>query len=263
MNRKLNLYIFAALILLAVMFISLYFTYKEKPLFSLNENKYYLKNVDEFKKVYLKVNRIDSMYSTSAAYEIIKNNIILQLCAESGADTSYSEFQIYTNMLSSESGLSGLIDSINELFGEELSYKHFLKPLIAQNLLSDRISKDKLKIQKERYSEALNIFNKWKGLEVVKELLSPSAEYFLQKAENIADSSFTDKKQFYEDNIYYYIALREKDFIRGYRVKKVDFDEYAMLFKDKYKLKFYDKSYERAFLLLSEGSLWRELVKLE
>ncbi|MDD3804513.1 MAG: hypothetical protein PHW02_09055 [bacterium] len=264
MNKK-NLLIglFILLILFSLLFYSLDMIEKS-AIFSVGDKRFSSSQLEDFKRIYMAVNKIDSFYSTSAAFELIKNEIILHLAAKANVDTSATSFDSYAKLLSSDKVISPLIESLESSFGEKMTYEHFVKPLIAQNLLADKISDDKSIIQKDRYSLVLSVSKRWDFKECDKELLSEFSEYFIQRidsAESVPDS--LDSKVIYEDNLYYYLAVKENDVFRGYRIRKVSFDEFALKYTGFFKLKFYDKSYERAFILLSENTLWDSLTVIE
>lgn len=267
MNKRLYAVVAAVVIIFCCSLFPLMTNRNFRPLFRISGASYNSSSVEAFKRVYMKANGIDSLFSTSAAFEIIKDRMILSLCSLSGAGVSDSVFDGYAKMLYSDSAFSAMISSLDSAFGKEKVFYHFVKPLIAENLLSDRIQNDRYVIQKMPYSEASGILSDWDGKDCDKKFLTERTEYFLQKADDSHSSSASQQsipqtKTMYEDNVYYYVALKEKDVIRGYRTRKIDFEEFASQFKGRFNLKFFDKSYERAFLMLSEGTIWGELAKI-
>jgi hypothetical protein len=170
-------------------------------------------------------------------------------------------------MLKNDKSSSFLIDSLEKILGSKNTYKYFLKPFIAENLLADIISTDKNFIQKERYSKSLAIYKSWKGRECQNELLSDSVEYFIKSLSPEDEGSDMnvqkDSINMYEDNNYYYVSLFDGETNKGYRIRKVEFEEFALNYSKNYKIHFYVQSYMRAFKLLSENSIWEKLTDIK
>lgn len=264
---KKSSFIFLITLLIILIFAFILFSNFNKKVFSVNGASINEDYIEQYKKVYMLSNNIDSIYSTSIAFEIIKDAIIEDLCRKAGVNISDSTYEAYSKMLKNDKNSSSLIDSFERIFGSKNTYKYFLKPFIAKNLLADKISNDMNSIQKERYSKSTAIYKSWKGKECQKELLSDSVEYFVKSlSPEDADSDMNIQKDsinMYEDNNYYYVSLFDGKTNKGYRIRKVGFEEFALNYSKNYKIHFYDQSYMRAFKLLSINSIWEKLTDIK
>ncbi|HAV92529.1 TPA: hypothetical protein DCW38_05035 [candidate division WOR-3 bacterium] len=264
---KKSSFFFLITLLIILIFAFILFLNFNKRLFSVNGATITEDYVEQYKRIYMLSNNIDSIYSTSVAFEIIKDLITEDLCKKAGINISDSTYEAYSKMLKNDKSSSFLIDSLEKILGSKNTYKYFLKPFIAENLLADKISNDMNFIQKERYSKSLAIYKSWKGRECQNELLSDSVEYFIKSLSPEDEGSDMniqkDSINMYEDNNYYYVSLFDGETNKGYRIRKVEFEEFALNYSKNYKIHFYDQSYMRAFKLLSENSIWEKLTDIK
>ena len=268
MKIKLLITIFSLICLLGISLFIFNIFNDRSTLFVFNNLKISKEYIEQYKLVLKNVDEIDSLFSTTAAYELIKNKILIDLCNKENIDISDSTIEMHIKEITDEGSISPLIDNLSKHFNKKTLKEFFWKPFIVENLLIDFIITDTLNIQKERYIEARSILSKWKAPDLDNNLLSKVTDYFeksLSKEETALyiKENKINSVSFSEDGSFYYITKLTDNSLTGYRTLKVSFEDYLKNLKIKFKLKFKDKSYERAFFLLSEGTIYRELIIIE
>lgn len=253
-----------SLLLSIILIILIFAKLSVKPVFTFDENKFYAKEIDNAKTVYKVTNKIDSIFDTGIAFEIIKNQVICDICRINKIDLSDSVLTGYAKMISEDARYSDLTGKLNNKLKHSDYLRFFIKPFIAANLISDFILYDSTGIQKNRYDYMKKICSEWDGIYVDKSFLNQYTDYFEKSLESDDSLNFSQtnstKSNSFEDEKYYYSAKIVDNRAFGYRIEKISFDDYVTGLNKTYNVHFYDKSFERAFKMLSDSTLFEKII---
>ncbi|MEO0233576.1 MAG: hypothetical protein ABIN39_07215 [candidate division WOR-3 bacterium] len=261
-NKKFNILFLIMLFFLITTYLT-YSKYQSKTIFSIDDKKISYEYFLRYKEFYKIINSLDYVLDCNIVDEIVKNHIFFKIAKEEGIDVSDKSIDFYFNMHKNDLKID--FEKIEKGFKDEEIFEYFKKPFVVKNLLIEKIKYDSIVIQKERYAFSRKVLNEWDGKTVDKNLLNEFTEYVEQHLEKDDSTEFEkSKKNFSEDDGFYYVFSSNKNILFGYRVYKISSDEYlGEKYQKKFVLKFlYDKD-KRAFLLVNKDKLLGKIVEVK
>ncbi|MEJ5307064.1 MAG: hypothetical protein WHT27_02030 [candidate division WOR-3 bacterium] len=260
-NQKFYFLIVIFLALLSVIYLT-YSKYLNRPILVIEDKKFSFEYFFKYKEFYKRINSLDHVLDCNIVDEIVKNYVFFKIAKEEGIDVSNKSIDFYFNMHKNDLKID--FEKIEKVFKEEEFFEFFKKPFVVKNLLIEKIKYDSTVIQKERYAYSKKVLNEWDGKTVDKNFLNEFTEYVEQHFEKDGKNEFeTGKKNFSEDDGFYYVFSSNKNTLFGYRVYKVSSDEYLKKkYQKKFILKFLDDKDRRAFLLVNKDKLLGTIVEV-
>ncbi|MEO0289232.1 MAG: hypothetical protein ABIN00_06310 [candidate division WOR-3 bacterium] len=260
-NKKFHILFLIFLLFLVTIYLT-YTKYQNKTIFSIDDKRISFEYFLKYKEFYKKINSLDHVLDCNIVDEIVKNYIFFKIAKEEGIDVSDKSIDYHFNMHKDDLKID--FEKIKKSFNEEEIFEFFEKPFVVKNLLIEKIKYDSTGIQKERYMYSKTIFKGWDGKSVDKNFLNEFTEYVEQHLEKENINGFeTGKKNFSEDDGFYYVFSSNKNVLFGYRVYKIPSDEYLeKKYKKKFILKFLDDKDKRAFLLVNKDKLLDTIVEV-
>lgn len=261
-NKKFHFLLVIFFLFLGTIYLT-YTKYQNKVIFSIDDQKISFEYFFKYKEFYKKINSLDYVLDCNIVDEIVKNYVFYRIAKAEDIDVSDKSIDFHFNMHKNDLKID--LEKIEKGFKEQEIFEFFKKPFVVKNLLIEKIKYDSTGIQKERYVYSKKIFKEWDGKTVDKNFLNEFTEYVEQHIEKDGINEFKiGKKNFFEDDGFFYVFSENKDRIFGYRVYKIPSDEYLKTkYQNRFKLKFSDEKDRRAFILVNKNKLLGTIVEVK
>lgn len=262
-SKKFNILLFIFLLtFISICFI--YSKYQNKENFSIDDKKISFEYFLRYKEFYKKINSLEHILDCNIVDEIVKNHVFFKIAEKEGIDVSDRSIMFYFNIHKNDITID--LKEIEKSFKEKDFFEFFIKPFVVKNLLIDKIKYDSTFIQKERYLYSKIILEEWDVKTIDKNFLNEFTEYIEQNLEEKDNENNIEsgKKNFAEDDGFYYVFSRTQNVLFGYRIYKITSNEYLETkYQNSFKLKFSNDKDKRAFILINKDKLLGKIVEVK